>query len=163
MLLVSLLLFYFLFVDLLCFVVVILCAIVLIQNYWYFINHQIVEFEFHNLSVSMLLCLYIDRKTETEREKKRGRDLSKTLRKRLTDRSRTLEIWCVLQVRLIDNPEHSWRLNIGLCDEIATNRGEYTTMSLYCWGSTSNGELGLGGIEEEQVHFLLSILMWIEI
>lgn len=25
-------------------------------------------------------------------------------------------------------------------------------MALYCWGNTSHGELGLGGIEEEQVH-----------
>lgn len=24
-------------------------------------------------------------------------------------------------------------------------------MSIYCWGSTINGELGLGGIEDEQV------------
>lgn len=25
-------------------------------------------------------------------------------------------------------------------------------MAIYCWGSTSHGELGLGGIEEEQVN-----------
>lgn len=25
-------------------------------------------------------------------------------------------------------------------------------MALYCWGNTAHGELGLGGIEEEQVH-----------
>lgn len=24
-------------------------------------------------------------------------------------------------------------------------------MELYCWGNTSHGQLGLGGIEEEQV------------
>lgn len=27
-------------------------------------------------------------------------------------------------------------------------------MTLYCWGSTTNGELGLGGIEEEHVNLL---------
>lgn len=26
-------------------------------------------------------------------------------------------------------------------------------MSLYCWGNTAHGELGLGGIEDEQVDY----------
>lgn len=43
-------------------------------------------------------------------------------------------------------------------------------MALYCWGSTINGELGLGGIEEEQVHtayiilyIVVAVVDWTEI
>lgn len=31
-------------------------------------------------------------------------------------------------------------------------------MSIYCWGSTMNGELGLGGIEDEQVFIHIKCL-----
>lgn len=35
-------------------------------------------------------------------------------------------------------------------------------MTLYCWGSTVNGELGLGGIEEEHVNLTKNSIAFFE-
>lgn len=29
-------------------------------------------------------------------------------------------------------------------------------MAIYCWGDTSNGELGIGGVEDEQVTIIVA-------
>lgn len=64
-----------------------------------------------------------------------------------------MKIFCQTKKKLSVKSGNLSKKNYFFQSSTLDNKHQATTMSLYCWGNTAHGELGLGGIEDEQVDY----------
>lgn len=63
-----------------------------------------------------------------------------------------MKIFCQTK-KIVRKKWKSLKKNYFFQSSTLDNKHQANTMSLYCWGNTAHGELGLGGIEDEQVDY----------